>query len=49
MSANGSAPISAEVALGVNVPEELNVFGLGLLIGGILLIVGGSIMLYTRT
>jgi len=46
MNADGSAPIDAQVAVGLKIPAILHGIGLGLLIGGIILLVGGGVMLF---
>jgi hypothetical protein len=46
MNADGSAPLDAQVALGLKMPAFVHGVGLGLLIGGIVLLAGGGVMLF---
>ena len=46
MNADGSAPLNAEVSLGLKIPAVLHGIGLGLLIGGIVLLLGGGVMIF---
>ena len=46
MNTDGSAPINAEISLGVKIPGILHGIGLGLLIGGIVLLGGGAVMIF---
>jgi hypothetical protein len=46
MNADGSAPLNAEVSLGLKIPAVLHGIGLGVLIGGIILLLGGGVMIF---
>lgn len=46
MNANNSAPINADVSLGVRIPRVVFAIGLGILIGGILILIAGGVMVF---
>jgi len=46
MNADGSAPVDADVSLGIKIPELLSALGVGFLVSGFILLAGGGVMLF---